>query len=194
MLTIKTGDGWETLRAAQGEDPAVEVQFGPITRGMKLRAYRRALGLIDSDDVESLDQVALGDIGDAFSYELLRLGIRAWRGVGDENGEPVAITPPMRDRFRTAEDEDRPMGTIDAFLSIEELFDAADRIYVIPVVERDRSKNALSASPNGIGEAATPAPAIAGSSARRTSKGGARNASTAPRAPKRPRKTGSGAS
>jgi hypothetical protein len=192
MLTIKDGDGWETLRAAQGDEPAVEVQFGPITRGMKLRAYRRALGMVEGEDARKLDQVALGDIGDAFSYELLRLGIQAWRGVGDANGEPVAITPPLR--VRTSEDEDRPKGTIDAFLSIEDLFDAADQVYVMPIVERDRSKNGSSASPNGTGGAATPAPDTAGSSARRTSRGGARSAPTGPKAPRRPRKTRSGAS
>jgi hypothetical protein len=194
MLTLKQGDGWEVLRDARDDEPAVEVQFGPITRGMKLRAYRRALGMLDGADVSSIDKMALGDMGDAFSYELLRLGIKAWSGVGDENGEPVAITPAMSIRFRTSENEDRPMGTIDAFLSIEDLFDEADRIYVMPVVERDRSKNALSASPNGIGGAEMQDPAIAGSSATPPSKAAAKSASTGSMRRKAPRKTRSGAS
>lgn len=191
MLRLSEPD-WQTLRASRGEDPAVRVRFAPVTPGMKRRAKHAAGKALGDADIKAMDVLELADIGDVFSRELLRLAIVEWDGVGDADGNPVEITPPLDERLKTSDKADRPTGTIDLFLAHDEMFEAADRLYVMPIVDRDREKNASAASPSGTGEAATRAKTIARSAAARKPKAGAKHAPTAQTSRKRPRGKKSG--
>lgn len=161
---------WETLFPAEGGKPAVEVLFAPVTRQMRRNAKAAVREMILSGvEIESASPELLDDVGEAVSIAFLRQGIIDWRGIGDADGEPIAVSPEA----------------IEMFLADDDLFAAADRIYVGPIIERDREKNGLSASPNGIGEAETPAKIIAGSPAEPTRKAGAKNAPTGKTSPGR---------
>lgn len=123
--------------------PGVRVEFEPITI-KAVRAARKAaadaLG-IDPDDIE--------EAGDQLTRELLRRGIRAWEGVGDEDGEPLPLTPE----------------TVAMALDDPTFCQAADQAYVYPYVLRNAEKNASSGSLNGTGEAGMPAKGTATSTA-----------------------------
>lgn len=195
MILREPEQAWVELIPAKGDDPAVLVIFAPPTRSMKRRAQRAAWREMSGAKPEELDALELADIGDAFSRELLRLAIVAWKGVGLDGatvGEPAEITPPLDVRVKTSDKPDRPTGTIDLFLADEEAFDAADAAYVLPILERDREKNALSASPTGIGGAGTRGKAIAGSAARPRKKAGAKSARTGKTSLKPPKAKSSG--
>lgn len=115
--------------------PGVRVEFEPITiKGVRAarKAAAAALG-VDPDDIE--------EAGDQLTRELLRRGIRAWDGVGDDGGEPLPVT---------AE-------TVTMALDDPTFFQAADQAYVLPYVMRGAEKNASSDSPNGTGGAGMPA-------------------------------------
>ncbi|WP_242095419.1 hypothetical protein [Sphingomonas sp. CROZ-RG-20F-R02-07] len=128
----------EARRAAKGRPaskgrPAVEVRFSPITIA-GVRAARRAVAAslqIDADDLEMA--------GDAMSRELIRRGILEWRGIGDDEGNTVPVTPE----------------TIEAFVADPRTFEPADRLYVMPFVRADMEGNVSSASPSGTGKAET---------------------------------------
>lgn len=101
------------------------------------------------------------------SRELIRRGLRRWRGVGGDDGAPVAPA----DLFPALDDDGSPLldgdgepvmrSGLDLFIADPRTFEAADRAYVIPWLNRDREGNVSSASPNGTGEAGTPGPATA---------------------------------
>lgn len=158
--------------------PGVRVEFEPITI-KAVRAARKAAATalgVDPDDIE--------EAGDQLTRELLRRGIRAWEGVGDEAGELLPISAEA----------------IDMALDDPTFFQAADQAYVHPYIMRNAEKNGSSASPNGTGEAGTHAKGTATSTAatrkadaaRRTPKRGKKAApiSKTSRAPKRARKSG----
>lgn len=164
------------------ETKSVWVEVIPINRAIRRRARRAAFRHLEGRDLKALEQEDLEDFGEAFSYELLRLVIVAWGGVLEPEGgddAPVAeITPSHDVRMRTSTKADRPTGSIDDFLGMEAVFETADRLVVMPFVERDKEKNALSASPSGTGEAATQAKTIAGSPATRKTASAAKSART----------------
>ncbi|WP_010184779.1 hypothetical protein [Sphingomonas sp. PAMC 26605] len=153
---------WKELFPANGDTPAVRVQFKPI--GIKaLRAARRAIAAalgVDPDDIENA--------GDELSRELIRAGLIAWEGIGDLDDNVIEVTPE----------------TIEMFIADPRTFEAADRVYVTPWVMQDLEKNGSSASPVGTGVAETPAKDTAGSSAPRAKKA----AATSARTPKMSRK------
>lgn len=176
MLLLGTApSGWLDLL------PGVRARFDPITRGM-VRAARRAAAAFLSAHPD-LDPVAAQDgAGDAFTAELIRLGLREWEGIGDAAGAPLSIATP---------------GAVDQFLAEPLLFDAADARYVEPWVARASEKNASSPSPAGISKPGTRAKTTAGSAAKRARKAGgtgtvAKNAPTAraPRAPTTGKRSG----
>jgi hypothetical protein len=138
--------------------PGVRVRFNKITRSMKRRAQHEAAGLLpDVEGSADRDPLDMADAGDAYSLLLIRQGICEWEGLGDADGKPLAVSP----------------DAIELFLGEEALFDAADVAYVIPEVLRDAEKNGLSASPSGIGAAATQASDTVTSSAAIPKTGGA---------------------
>lgn len=169
---------WITLIPAQGDAPAVEGLFDRITRGMKRRAQREASGqLPELDEGQERDILDLADIGDVYTRSLIRQGLRDWRGVGDAHGKVLAFSPEA----------------LELFLDNDVLFDATDEAYVMPEVRREAEKNALSASPNGTGEAAMPANGTAISPATPRKRGGAKSAPTSKTnpAPRKAKKSGS---
>jgi hypothetical protein len=174
----KPGPEWLTLIPAAGKVPAVRGQFAPASRSMKRRAQHEARKGIDGATVDLLDVCDLADIGDAFSRSLIRQALLAWEGIGDVDGKPIEVTPEA----------------VELFLADERLFEAADALYVMPIVLRDREKNGYAASPNGTGKAATPAKDTARSRVGRTRAKGAESARTARTSPRRPRGKKSGSS
>lgn len=189
---LKLGKAPENIRIvlldASGDEPEAFVELAPITSAMRRRAYRVARreagaeGLQDPSEVE-LD--LLIDLGEISSLELVRLGLVAWGGIGNEDGEPIELTPDRETRFRTAAHEDRPKGTIDDLLADENIAAILDAKYVRPDALRRAEKNALSALPSGIGKAATPAKGTASSAARPKRKAAAKRAPTAKTSSKR---------
>jgi hypothetical protein len=171
-----------TLAQAQGEDPAAVVILAPIDSKMRRRALRAAqrflvaLGVAPTDGIEG---DLLLDVSEEVSRELLRLGIIDLEGIADEaTGQPFALTPDQATRLRTANEPDRPTGTIDDLLADERVFQRLDEEYVIPDAKRRAEKNASSGSPNGTSTGATPASATANSPAKRRSKAAAKRAPT----------------
>lgn len=158
LILTKNEPAWVDLL------PGVRVQFAPVTRAMKRKARQAAREVLgDVLSIEDVGSDQLFEMGEAFSRALIRLGIVDWDGIGDPKGKAMAVS---------AE-------TVEMFLENEDCFEAADALYVMPVVERDREKNALSASPDGTGKAATRAKTTAGSAARPTKKAAAKSAPTA---------------
>lgn len=158
MLRLdSTEPKWLELFPALGGEPAVEVQFAPIAVP-DVRAARRALA--DAFDHDPEDTVAAGD---ALSRELIRRGLRDWRGVGGLDGKPLDPADPAH---------------VAAFLNDHRTFEAADRMYVVPWLHRDAEGNGWSASPNGTGEAEMRAADIVSSAAELESAGDAAPAMT----------------
>jgi len=88
-------------------------------------------------------EIDAGDI-DRMHYELVRALARRtildWEGVGDEGGNPVAVTP----------------AGIDALLDLHRIFDAYDARVVSPYLLVQSEKNVSAPSPNGISAGAGP--------------------------------------
>lgn len=194
MLVIQTKPAAPAWTQVMGG----EVLFAPIDRPMVLRARRkvREVSQDAGEDIDALDVLDL--MGDAMSRALITEGAQDWRGVFqqrfDDDGEPVldGDGKPIFDELPFSAE------MLTAALSDPVTFDAFDAAYVVPYVMRERERaapgNGSPASPNGIGEAGTPASDIVTSRASRRKAGAARNARTSSmkRKPK-PKKT-SGAS
>lgn len=190
----KTPEGdWQTILGAQ-------FLFAPIDRPMLMRARRAAREASQAEDAEEVGSPIdmIEEMGDAMSRALIMDGMKGWRDVAaaaldddgeprsDNDGEPVFHLLPF-----TPEN-------LALILSDPVTFEAIDNAYVVPFILRERERtapgNALSASPNGIGEAATPAKDIATSPAKRSGARGAGSART-PRKSRGPsKKRTSGAS
>ncbi|WP_342249382.1 hypothetical protein [Sphingomonas sp. OTU376] len=174
-----------------------EVFFLPITRSMLRRARRAALKKLGREgEAESEADAAeqLEDLGDALSEALIMEGARDWRDVAeqvfDEDGEPVL------DDERNPTFKALPFSTesLAIMLSDPIVFEAFDLAYVVPFAQRQRAKNGSAASPNGIGEAATPASVTANSRARRPKPDAAKPVRTKSRPQKATKRKSSGKS
>lgn len=166
----------------EGDDffePEAFVVMVPITPPMRRRALERTRQLVAETGVESaveLDAMQRADLGDFVSVELIRLGLDAWGGIGDDDGQALDLTPDRETRFRTAMDPERPTGTVDLLLADEDAFKKIEADYVWTDALRRAEKNGLSGSPNGTGKVATPGKDIASKRATRKRKGGAKSA------------------
>lgn len=87
--------------------------------------------------------------GLAYSEGVLRAAIREWKGIGGPDGKALECTPE----------------TIRAALGDTAFFDALDTAYVLPIVMREREKNAFAASSAGTSARATAGNNTAGSPA-----------------------------
>lgn len=175
-----------------------EVLFAPIDRPMVLRARRkvREVSQDADEDVDALDVLDL--MGDAMSRALITEGVKDWRGVFQqrlgEDGQPIVDGDgkPVFDPLPFSAE------MLAAALSDPVTFDAFDAAYVVPYVMRERERaapgNGSPASPNGIGEAGTPASGTAISRASRRKAGAVQNARTSKTRPKPKRKKASGTS
>lgn len=159
--------------AAKGRkaEPEAFVVMAPITAPMRRRAARATRLLLgEVNDLSDVDMDRLIDASEAGARELVRLGMIEWGGIGDAGGTPLELTPDRDTRFATANEQDRPTGSIDLLLEDEDLLDRIAGEYVRPDALRRAEKNASSASLNGTGEAATRARTTAGSPAARSKK------------------------
>jgi hypothetical protein len=170
LRLIKAEPEWLELRLTVDDDPAVRVQFAPI--GIKaVRAARRAVRAAFELDGEDMEEA-----GDALSRELIRKGILAWDGIGDAEGNVAPVTPE----------------NVELFLADVEMFEAADRLYVLPWSRRQSLEKASPPSPAGTGVAETQASDTANSPAKRRRRGAAKNARTSSTSPKAKRAKPSG--
>jgi hypothetical protein len=167
------------LREAQGDEPEAFVVLDPITPKMRRRALRAIRPLLTSfTDSSQPDPDLMGDVGEKVSRELIRMGLVSWGGIGGDDGKPLDLTPDQATRLRTANDPERPTGTIDLLLDEETVFDKIDEAWVRPDAIRRAEKNGLSGSPNGTSTAAMPGSDTANLAAKPK-----RRASAAKRAP-----------
>lgn len=144
---------WIELIPARGDKPPVEVLFPPQPSAKALRKARDAARV----GLRAGGSDAMLDAGDAFSRELIRYSIVDWRGIGDETEEPITPTHDAE----TLDPETGAVvsiapGTISAFLNEPRLFEAADRLFVVPWAQRDAEKNGYAPSPDGISAGAMP--------------------------------------
>jgi hypothetical protein len=165
----------------KGFEPEAFVVMAPINGPMRRRAARSARRLMGLESAEAgeleLDQLL--DLGEIGSKELIRLGAVEWGGLGDAAGKPLALTPDRETRFATANQDDRPTGSIDLLLADDDLVERIADDYVRPDAMKRAEKNASSALPNGTGKAGTRANDIASSVAGpKTKARAARNAPT----------------
>jgi len=136
--------------------PGVRVQFAPVALPA-VRAGKAAGSKVLSAEGDA------EEIGDAYSYEVIRRGIVAWEGVVDDATEvPIPVTPE----------------TVELVLADPDFFAAADRAYVLPFARQSAEKNGFAVSPNGTGGAATGASATASKRAARRTASAAKNAPT----------------
>lgn len=156
-LTEKKGPQRVVLRPANGKEPEAAVLLAPIDASMRRRAQHAVKRMLGPDaDLELINADLLFDISETASKELVRLGIIGWEGIGDANDVPLPVTPDRETRMATANDPDRPTGTVDLLLADEDLFGRLDAEYVRPDAVRRAEKNGLSGSPHGTSTRATP--------------------------------------
>ncbi len=150
--------------------PGVRVQFAPVALPA-VRAGKAAGSKVMSAEGDA------EEIGDAYSYEVIRRGIVAWEGVVDDaTEEPIPVTPE----------------TVELALADPDFFAAADRVYVLPFARQSAEKNGFAVSPSGTGGAVTGASATARSHAARRKATAAKSAPTPSkrRKPTRGKKSG----
>jgi len=176
--------GWKDLL------PGVRVRFLPISRKMvraARSACRQALQNAPNDIIEASDELTAA---------MLRLGIAEWAGIGDQNEQllgPADLVPVIGDDGNPAKDHDgEPVmqAAVELFIANTDCFEAAERIYVQPWLDRDREKNGSAASSNGTSTEATPALGTANSPAPQAKASGAKSARTGKTSP-RPKKANS---
>lgn len=144
QITPPAGPDWTTLAEATGDLPAIEVQLKPVGTSI-LNAARRQVR-------EALKEDEAADTRFAFLLGAVRQGAVAWRGVGDEQGAPLAMLDPAQLALLL---EARP----DIYLKL-------DTDYVDRLMELLSEKNGSSPSPTGTSaraapDTAAPAPASA---------------------------------
>lgn len=108
-------------------DHDVRLQLLPLTTTLMVAA-RNDPAISDLGDEANDEESAL-----VFAKALGRLAITDWEGVGDENGDPVAVSPEG----------------IDALLDVWPLFEAFQTDYVAGGLLLDQEKNVSSPLPNG---------------------------------------------
>jgi hypothetical protein len=143
--------------------PGVRVRFEPIGR-KAVRAAREACGLSlqehGADWQEALD---------ALSCTFMRRGIVEWEGIGDAEGNALAVTPE----------------SVELFIANADTFEAAHLHYVSPWIDRDREKNVSAASSNGTSAVAMAAADIVTSPATQEAGGDAPSVPTSSTKPRR---------
>ena len=125
----------------------VEILVAPMTTALMMAARKEAQGQIAvpedaelSDEGFDTDAIAL-----AMAKAVARIAIQDWKGVGDDNGFALPVSPEG----------------IDALLDIWPIFEAFQTKYVARAMILDAEKNASSPLPTGssAGAATTAKPA-----------------------------------
>lgn len=154
-LNLSTEPRWVDLL------PGLRLKVAPVTTAIMASARSDAsLDGLDPDAPKELLAVAMAKL-------VARRVVTGWEGVGDEAGDPVAVTPEG----------------IDALLDIWPVFEAFQNTVLGPHLVLDSEKNGFAPLLNGISAGATD-----------TAKPASGNAKTAPRGKTRPKRTKAGRS
>jgi len=125
----------------------VEILVAPMTTALMMAARKEAQGQITLPEEADAYDAALDTDGIALAMAkaVARIAIQDWKGVGDDNGFSVPVSPEG----------------IDALLDIWPVFEAFQTKYVARAMILDEEKNALPPLPTGssAGAATTAKPA-----------------------------------
>jgi hypothetical protein len=113
----------------------IEIQVAPMTTALMMAARKAAQGQITFPDAPDTDDANLDTDGIALAMAkaVARIAIRDWKGVGDDNGFSVPVSPEG----------------IDALLDIWPIFEAFQTKYVARAIILDAEKNASPPLPTG---------------------------------------------
>ena len=131
MLRLNMSSGPEWIDLGHG----VRLQVAPLTTAIMMAARKHAQGQIalpEGADPELAD-IDTDSIGLAMAKAVARIVVTDWEGVGNAEGNPVAVSPEG----------------IDALLDIWPIFEAFQTRYVARAMILDAEKNASPLLPNG---------------------------------------------
>jgi hypothetical protein len=113
----------------------VEILVAPMTTALMMAARKEAQGQITLPEEPDAGDIALDNDGIALAMAkaVARIAIRDWKGVGDDNGFSVPVSPEG----------------IDALLDIWPIFEAFQTKYVARAMILDAEKNASPPLPTG---------------------------------------------
>jgi hypothetical protein len=113
----------------------VEILVAPMTTALMMAARKEAQGQITLPDEPDADDTALDTDGIALAMAkaVARIAIQDWKGVGDDNGFSIPVSP----------------AGIDALLDIWPIFEAFQTKYVARAMILDAEKNASPPLPTG---------------------------------------------
>ena len=126
-LNLSTDPRWIDLL------PGLRLVVWPVTTAI-MAAARADAALDDLDDASPREMLAV-----AMAQAVARRIVVDWTGVGDDDGNPLPVTP----------------DGIDALLNIWPVFEAFQEKVLGPYLVLDAEKNASAPSPNGTSAAAT---------------------------------------
>jgi len=113
----------------------VEILVAPMTTSLMMAARKEAQGQITLPEESDADDTGIDTDGIALAMAkaVARIAIQDWKGVGDDNGFSVPVSPEG----------------IDALLDIWPIFEVFQTRYVARAMILDAEKNASPLSPNG---------------------------------------------
>jgi len=113
--------------------PGVRVRLLPLTTALMVATR-------NDPSIETLsDEATNEDRAMVFAKALARRAVLEWEGVGDEDGEPLDLSPEG----------------VDALLDIWPIFEAFQEGYVAKALVLEREKNVSAPSPTGTSAGAT---------------------------------------
>lgn len=119
--------------------PGVRVRLRQISVAAVLIARARVAEKLRDLAASATEEEKNALCSAVFVASLAKSGVVAWEGIVGADGAPAPVTPE----------------TIDAALTILQVFDALDRRYVGPYLAVEDEKNESAPSPNGASEGAT---------------------------------------
>jgi hypothetical protein len=131
MLRLNLSHEAQWLELGHG----VEILVAPMTTALMMAARKEAQGQITLPDEPDVDDTALDTDGIALAMAkaVARIAIQEWKGVGDDNGFSLPVSPEG----------------IDALLDIWPIFEAFQTKYVARAMILDAEKNASPPLPPG---------------------------------------------
>jgi hypothetical protein len=112
----------------------VRIRLKPVTIAAMLVARERVLEELGKLPPETDEDERNAFLSAALTRHLARLGVVEWEGIIGPDGEPAPVT----------------RENIDSVLSVWQVFDKVNRLYVSPYLALDAEKNASAPSPNGV--------------------------------------------
>ena len=113
----------------------VEILVAPMTTALMMAARKEAQGQITAPDARDTDDSGLDtdSIALAMAKAVARIAIQDWKGIGDDNGFAIPVSPEG----------------IDVLLDIWPIFEAFQTKYVARAIILDAEKNASPPWPIG---------------------------------------------